>query len=51
LTLYFAKAPTTLYTVSGVLYVILYSSLVFILRDQSEKFETDLKGLENGIIN
>ncbi len=51
LTLYFAKAPTTLYTVSGGLYVILYSSLVFILTDQSEKFETDLKRLENGTIN
>jgi hypothetical protein len=51
LILYFAEAPRPFYYVSGVFYPMFYSSLVFILRDQSDKFETDLKGLENETIN
>jgi hypothetical protein len=47
LILYFAKAPIPFYYASG-LYPILYFVLVFILTDQSDKFETDLKKLETG---
>jgi hypothetical protein len=51
LILYFAKAPILFYSALGVFYPILYSSLVLLLRGQSDKFETDLKRIENGIIN
>lgn len=45
LILYFAKAPIPFYYASG-FYPILYLVLIFILSDQSDKFETDLKELE-----